>query len=146
LVTKINNITLPRPEWHDTLIVPGAIAPSPTPQPTGPTEPPYNAPAVNINTASFGSITFRTHFDPNTVGCFVMHCHTLTHEDIGMMQRVDVLPARGKRSGCVPEVMEHSTLEEIDWLLAGRVKFPVCAAPRQSEPTADGAGPLSISN
>jgi len=146
LVTKINNITLPRPEWHDTLIVPGAIAPSPTPQPTGPTEPPYNAPAVNINTASFGSITFRTHFDPNTVGCFVMHCHTLTHEDIGMMQRVDVLPARGKRSGCVPEVMEHSTLEEIDWPLAGRVKFPVCAAPRQSEPTADGAGPLSISN
>jgi hypothetical protein len=29
-----------------------------------------------------------------TVGCFVGHCHTLDHEDIGMMQRFDILPAK----------------------------------------------------
>jgi FtsP/CotA-like multicopper oxidase with cupredoxin domain len=33
LVTKINGIALPRPEWHDTLIVPSAV-----PQPAGPYE------------------------------------------------------------------------------------------------------------
>jgi hypothetical protein len=130
LVTHINGIALPRPEWHDTLVVPGAL-----PQPMGPT------PAVNINTASFGSITFRTHFDPNTVGCFVMHIHTLSHEDIGMMQRVDVLPGRGRLSGCVPEVMEHSSLQGIEWLLASRVKSPICSPTPQPEPAANGAGP-----
>ncbi len=29
-----------------------------------------------------------------------MHCHTLTHEDLGMMQRLDILPAKGQPSGC----------------------------------------------
>ena len=42
---------------------------------------------------TFGSITFVTHFDPITVGSFVMHCHVLQHEDIGMMQLLDILPA-----------------------------------------------------
>src|SRR5882757_8795063 len=28
---------------------------------------------------------------------------SLNHEDIGMMQRVDILPAKGQSSGCVPE-------------------------------------------
>jgi hypothetical protein len=23
-----------------------------------------------------------------------MHCHSLTHEDLGMMQRLDILPAK----------------------------------------------------
>jgi FtsP/CotA-like multicopper oxidase with cupredoxin domain len=100
LVTKINNTPLDTPEWHDTIIVPGAI-----PQPTGPLPPP---PQPNINKdVSFGSITFRIHFDPDTVGCFVMHCHALTHEDIGMMQRLDILPGHGKPSGCVPAIMDH---------------------------------------
>jgi FtsP/CotA-like multicopper oxidase with cupredoxin domain len=35
------------------------------------------------------SITFRTRFrDFN--GAFVMHCHMLAHEDMGMMQRVEI--------------------------------------------------------
>ena len=92
LVTKINGTTLPRPEWHDTINVPAAI-PNATPGPL-----PSNA---DINKSIFGSITFRTYFDPRTVGCFVTHCHTIDHEDIGMMQRVDILPGPGKPSGCV---------------------------------------------
>jgi FtsP/CotA-like multicopper oxidase with cupredoxin domain len=96
LVTKINNKPLATPEWHDTIIVPGA-----TPQPDN-----FSPPQPNINDdATFGSITFRIHFDPDTVGCFVMHCHILTHEDIGMMQRLDILPGPGKPSGCVPDIM-----------------------------------------
>jgi FtsP/CotA-like multicopper oxidase with cupredoxin domain len=130
LVTKINGITLPKPEWHDTLIVPAAI-----PQPGGP------LPVVNINKSKFGSITFRTHFGPVTVGCFVMHCHTLNHEDIGMMQRVDILPGQGKPSGCVPEV--HSALPKIERRLARQGKFPFRGMLRQSKPVTDGSRPLA---
>jgi FtsP/CotA-like multicopper oxidase with cupredoxin domain len=97
LVTSINNIPLSQPEWHDTIIVPASI-----PMPNGPT-----GIQPNIRDNKYGSITFRIHFDPQTVGCFVMHCHILSHEDIGMMQRVDVLPGRGQPSGCDPEKMEH---------------------------------------
>ena len=55
-----------------------------------------NPPEPNINDIKLGSITFRIYFDPISVGCFVMHCHTLTHEDLGMMQRLDILPAKGE--------------------------------------------------
>ena len=48
-------------------------------------------------------MTFRTRFDPDTVGSFVMHCHILTHEDIGMMQRLTILPA----DTWVPDNLEH---------------------------------------
>lgn len=85
LVTAINNVVLSQPEWHDTFIVPASI-----PKPTGP-----DGIQPNIRDNEYGSITFRTHFDPVTVGQFVMHCHILTHEDLGMMQRVDVLPGPG---------------------------------------------------
>jgi FtsP/CotA-like multicopper oxidase with cupredoxin domain len=97
LVTSINNIPLSQPEWHDTIIVPASI-----PMPTGPT-----GTQPNIRNNKYGSITFRIHFNPVTVGCFVMHCHILTHEDLGMMQRVDILPGRGQPSGCNPEKMGH---------------------------------------
>ena len=80
LLTHVNGQRLPVPEWHDTLILPAA-----QPQPG-------NDPQ-DINQATFGSMTFRTHFDPDTVGSFVMHCHILTHEDIGMMQRLTIVPA-----------------------------------------------------
>lgn len=36
-----------------------------------------------------GSITFRTRFETFT-GKFVIHCHILRHEDLGMMQTVEV--------------------------------------------------------
>jgi FtsP/CotA-like multicopper oxidase with cupredoxin domain len=82
LLTHLNGKRLPVPEWHDTIIVPAAELP-------GGVDPPGN-----INTATFGSITFRTHFAPETVGSFVMHCHMLQHEDIGMMQRLKILPRK----------------------------------------------------
>jgi len=82
LLTHLNGKRLPVPEWHDTIIVPAAVLP-------GGVDPPGN-----INTATFGSITFRTHFSPETVGSFVMHCHMLQHEDIGMMQRLKILPRK----------------------------------------------------
>jgi FtsP/CotA-like multicopper oxidase with cupredoxin domain len=92
LVAQINGHTLPVPEWHDTINVPGAV-----PQPTRP-EPPQ----PNINEVQYGSVTFRTYFKPITAGCFVMHCHTLTHEDLGMMQRVDILSGPNQPSQCEP--------------------------------------------
>ena len=90
LVTAVNNIPLSPPEWHDTFIVPAS-----KPMPTGP-----DLPQPNINDNFIGSITFRIHFYPQTAGCFVAHCHIITHEDIGMMQRLDILPGRGLPSGC----------------------------------------------
>jgi FtsP/CotA-like multicopper oxidase with cupredoxin domain len=99
LVTKINGQTLATPEWHDTLIVPGA-----QPQPTEFLPPP---PHPTINDVPPGSITFRMWFNPVTVGCFVAHCHTLTHEDLGMMQRLDILPGPNQPSNCMPGTMVH---------------------------------------
>ena len=37
-----------------------------------------------------GSITFKTRFEKFR-GKFVIHCHILRHEDLGMMQRVEVI-------------------------------------------------------
>jgi FtsP/CotA-like multicopper oxidase with cupredoxin domain len=101
LVTEINGVKLPIPEWHDTIIVPGTEK-----QPTNFLPPPHQP---NINKIEHGSITFRIYFNPITVGCFVMHCHILNHEDMSMMQRLDILPARGQPSGCVlpPPTMDH---------------------------------------
>lgn len=48
--------------------------------------------SLNINDATFGSITFRTELDASIFGQTVMHCHILTHEDVGMMQRLDIDP------------------------------------------------------
>jgi FtsP/CotA-like multicopper oxidase with cupredoxin domain len=79
LVTHVNGQALDPPQWRDVVLIPGAI-----PQPdTG---------VVNINTATFGTVRFRTFFAPGTDGAFVMHCHMIQHEDIGMMQRVELLP------------------------------------------------------
>ncbi|MBN9021461.1 MAG: multicopper oxidase domain-containing protein [Rhizobiales bacterium] len=48
------------PEWHDTVVVPAR-----------------------------GSITFRTRFLDFT-GRFVLHCHMMNHEELGMMQVIEV--------------------------------------------------------
>ena len=74
LITHINGQPLAVPEWRDTILVPAATGGS-----------------GNINNAEFGSITFRTWFDPRFTGSTVMHCHILTHEDVGMMQRLDII-------------------------------------------------------
>ena len=83
LVTAINGMPLPTPEWHDTILVPAAF-----PQPS-----PGNPIAITDPGVTFGSITYRTHYSPISQGSLVTHCHLVEHEDIGMMQRVDILPA-----------------------------------------------------
>jgi FtsP/CotA-like multicopper oxidase with cupredoxin domain len=82
LVTAVNGTSLPVPEWHDTIIVPAAY-----PQPTQ-----TNPISITDPRVTFGTITFRTHLDPITVGALVTHCHLVQHEDIGMMQRIDIQP------------------------------------------------------
>ena len=121
LVTKINGITLKQPEWHDTLDVPAAVCPN---NPATCTQP------VNINNLPPGSITFRTYFNPVTVGCFVAHCHTLDHEDLGMMQRMDILPAPGQPSGC--NLDQASAAPLIEKFIASRSSFQICSTSRQS--------------
>lgn len=100
LVTEINGKSLDIPEWHDTINVPGTKK-----QPTNFLPPPHQP---NINKIKYGSITFRIYFDPITVGCLLMHCHIINHEDMGMMQRLDILPGRNQPSGC-PDMatMDH---------------------------------------
>jgi len=97
LLTKINGKPLETPEWHDTVNVPGT-----QPQPTGPVPP-----QPNINTSTPGSITFRMYLNPVTAGCFVTHCHILTHEDLGMMQRLDVLSGPNEPSQCEIQTMSQ---------------------------------------
>jgi hypothetical protein len=74
LVTHVNGIALAVPEWRDTILVPGVDAPG----------------GGDINTFTPGSVKFRTRFDARFPGHFVMHCHILSHEDVGMMQLVEV--------------------------------------------------------
>jgi Multicopper oxidase len=149
LITKINGVTLPRPEWHDTLLVPAANAPcSPAPTaspqrrrggpatalPAAPVQPAGSTDATdtclgppnNINLATPGSITFRVYFNPVTVGCFVAHCHVIDHEDLGMMQRLDILPAPGQSSGCTLDVA--AATPNLQKLLAMKDSFQICTS------------------
>jgi FtsP/CotA-like multicopper oxidase with cupredoxin domain len=59
-VTKVNGKRLPEPIWVDTMIVPRN-----------------------------GSITFRSRFLDFT-GKYMLHCHMMNHEELGMMQVVEV--------------------------------------------------------
>lgn len=63
-VTKINGITLDTPLWRDTFALSGQ---------TG------------------DSITFVSNFEDFT-GTFVEHCHVVSHEDLGMMEALEVIP------------------------------------------------------
>jgi FtsP/CotA-like multicopper oxidase with cupredoxin domain len=65
-VVKINGEPV-EPYWADTIGLP------PNGSPTDPT-----------------SVTFRTRFQDFT-GATVMHCHMLTHEDMGMMQTIEIV-------------------------------------------------------
>ena len=93
LVTHINGKPLTPPEWRDTILVPGT---QPQPDPAQADNPeemqcpiyPPNTPGKNCTGVTYGSITFRTTYDPVTAGDMVMHCHILQHEDIAMMQQL----------------------------------------------------------
>jgi FtsP/CotA-like multicopper oxidase with cupredoxin domain len=63
LVTRINGVALAEPIWRDTVTVRG-----------------------------HGTVTVRSRFEDFT-GLFVLHCHIFNHEDIGMMQVVEVYKA-----------------------------------------------------
>jgi hypothetical protein len=46
-----------------------------------------------VATDPYPSVTLMMDFrDPNIVGTFVYHCHILSHEDLGMMGMIQVLP------------------------------------------------------
>ena len=84
LLTKINGEPLEEPIWLDTAIVPRN-----------------------------GSITFRSRFLDFT-GKYMLHCHMMNHEELGMMQVVEVyagdkrppaaagIQSRWLRTGCPP--------------------------------------------
>ena len=79
-----------------------------------------------ITDATPGSITFRVYYNPITVGCFVAHCHIIDHEDVGMMQRLDILPAPGQSSGCQLDVALRPNLQK--QLLALKDSFEICTS------------------
>jgi FtsP/CotA-like multicopper oxidase with cupredoxin domain len=64
-VVKINDKPID-PYWADTIALPGGSPKNP------------------------GSVTFRSRF-VDFKGAYVMHCHMLAHEDMGMMQTVEVV-------------------------------------------------------
>ena len=61
MVVSVNDVPLPEPEWHDTFAVP-----------------------------AFGRIRIRHRFQ-DFRGLYVLHCHIFYHEDLGMMQTVNVV-------------------------------------------------------
>jgi FtsP/CotA-like multicopper oxidase with cupredoxin domain len=81
-VTKINGVPLNQPKWYDTFNVPGSLSSDQNGQPIS------------------GSVTFRARIegvkgDEDAIrGKFVLHCHLLDHEDLGMMQVVEVVSLR----------------------------------------------------
>jgi FtsP/CotA-like multicopper oxidase with cupredoxin domain len=76
-VTHVNGVPLAVPKWQDTINVPHGTGFLPAP----PIPSPDNIP---------GSVTIRTRYE-DFVGLFVLHCHLLDHEDLGMMQTVQVI-------------------------------------------------------
>jgi FtsP/CotA-like multicopper oxidase with cupredoxin domain len=87
-IVAVNGVRLAEPYWADTIPLPfntdlppeAPTSPPPPPLPQLPPGPP--APTAT-------SITFRMRFLHYT-GRYVMHCHMLVHEDMGMMQGVTV--------------------------------------------------------
>ena len=82
-VVKVNGVPI-EPYWADTVPLPFSNE-NPTPP-----NPPNPQPAPFVPGAGQGSITFRMRFRHFT-GRYVMHCHMLVHEDMGMMQGVTVV-------------------------------------------------------
>ncbi len=77
-VVAVNGKKLDEPYWADTVPLPFNTELPPGPPPPPPPPPPTPT-----------SITFRMRFVHFT-GRYVMHCHMLVHEDMGMMQGVTV--------------------------------------------------------
>jgi FtsP/CotA-like multicopper oxidase with cupredoxin domain len=69
-LVAVNGVRLAKPVWRDSVVV-----------------------------SRKGSIVFRSRF-PDITGRFVLHCHMMNHEELGMMQIVEVVPP--KRTGSSP--------------------------------------------
>ncbi|GMU56002.1 MAG: hypothetical protein AMXMBFR33_51480 [Candidatus Xenobia bacterium] len=82
LVIEQNGVPLATPVWRDTIILPAMAAGTP------------------------GSITFRTRF-LDFEGVYVLHCHILTHECVGMMQTVSVVPPGLSRQETERKLAQH---------------------------------------
>ena len=78
-IVAVNGVRIAEPYWADTIALPFNVNPPP-PNPSPPAPTPPSVPT---------SITFRMRFRHYT-GRYVMHCHMLVHEDMGMMQGVTV--------------------------------------------------------
>ncbi len=63
LVVAVDGVPVPEPTWWDTYLLPAAKG---------------------------GSFTFRTNF-VDFAGKFVEHCHVVSHEDLGMMEAIEVV-------------------------------------------------------
>jgi hypothetical protein len=59
-VVKVNGVAMPGLPWRDTVVVP-----------------------------RLGSVVFRSRFLDYT-GLFMLHCHMMNHEELGMMQTVEI--------------------------------------------------------
>jgi FtsP/CotA-like multicopper oxidase with cupredoxin domain len=62
-LVRVNDVVLSQPTWRDT-----------------------------VNVGGKNTVTIRSRFEDFT-GRFVLHCHILNHEDIGMMQQIEVYKA-----------------------------------------------------
>lgn len=49
-----------------------------------------NSLPISSPDVTFGFVTFRTYFDPYVTGVTEVHCHVLTHEDVGVMQEIEI--------------------------------------------------------
>lgn len=74
LVTHVNGLPLPVPEWRDTILVPAATGGG-----------------SNLNEADYGTVTIRMRLHPDYPGRMLMHCHVVMHEDFGMMQMLEII-------------------------------------------------------
>jgi hypothetical protein len=50
----------------------------------------------------FPNVKLRIDFRGPDIGTFVFHCHILNHEDLGMMNIIQVVPATTGKSAPVP--------------------------------------------
>jgi len=53
----------------------------------------------------FPSVTLRIDFRGNDIGTFVFHCHILGHEDLGMMNIIQVVPATSSAATTPKKIM-----------------------------------------
>jgi FtsP/CotA-like multicopper oxidase with cupredoxin domain len=59
----------------------------------------------------FPSVTLRIDFRGNDIGIFVFHCHILGHEDLGMMNIIQVVPATSAAASTPRKTMASAKIQ-----------------------------------